>query len=172
MGRRKNLIALSAELKAYASALCGGVAEADDLVQEAYARALSAPSAPVRLADLRPWMFRVMRNLHIDAVRRSKVRMEYVADQKRFLSEAGDGAPDVVRDLMVRQAFAALKPASREILFLVDIMGMRYGEAAAVLDVPEGTVMSRVSRARRALALEMEQGTVRPLPVRNNKTRA
>jgi acetyl esterase/lipase len=69
-----------------------------------------------------------------------------------------------LQDLLVRQAFEALSPPHREVIFLVDIMGMRYQEAAQVLDVAEGTIMSRLSRARKALIGKLEESNVSPLP--------
>lgn len=64
---------------------------------------------------------------------------------------------DHARDVLIRRAFEKLPPDTREVLFLVDIMGLKYAEAAKVMDVPNGTVMSRLSRARRAL-LELVEG--------------
>ena len=58
---------------------------------------------------------------------------------------------DPVEQLLVRQALESLSPSHREVLFLVDVMGLRYGEVSELLDVPEGTVMSRISRARRSM---------------------
>ena len=66
----------------------------------------------------------------------------------------------------MRQAFEALSPNHREVIFLVDIMGMRYAEAGEVLDVAEGTIMSRLSRARRAMIDRLEGSNVSPMPRR------
>ena len=94
-------------------------------------------------------MFRVIRNLHYDELRKRRVRREYSAEEKRLSDEAG--GPDTARDVLIRLAFEKLPPETREVLCLVDIMGLKYAEAAKVMDVPNGTVMSRISRARRAL---------------------
>uniref|UniRef100_UPI00259AE841 sigma factor-like helix-turn-helix DNA-binding protein n=1 Tax=uncultured Sulfitobacter sp. TaxID=191468 RepID=UPI00259AE841 len=67
------------------------------------------------------------------------------------------GGPDTARDVLIRLAFEKLPPETREVLCLVDIMGLKYAEAAKVMDVPNGTVMSRISRARKAL-LEIVDG--------------
>jgi len=64
---------------------------------------------------------------------------------------------------MVRQAYAKLAPRNREILCLVDILGLTYAQAASVIDIPLGTVMSRVSRARRAMIERMGETNVRPM---------
>lgn len=137
------------ELRAYAIAICASRDDAEDLVQDAVERSLRATDRPDRLEALRPWMFRVIRNLHYDELRKRRVRREYSASEKR-LSFMGDGS-DVARDVLIRLAFEKLPPETREILCLIDVMGLKYEEAATVIDVPTGTVMSRISRARKAL---------------------
>jgi len=146
------------EFRAYALSLCGNPDEAEDLLQDAVERALRADSCPGRPEELRPWMFRVIRNLHYDELRKRRVRREYLAAEKRLLSEGG-WSTDHARDVLFRQAFGKLRPEIREILFLVDVMGLKYAEVATVLDVPQGTVMSRISRARRALLALVDGGS-------------
>jgi RNA polymerase sigma-70 factor (ECF subfamily) len=70
---------------------------------------------------------------------------------------------DAVETLMVRQAFASLSRRDREVLCLVDVLGLRYAEAAWVIGAPAGTVMSRLSRARRAMMERMGESNVRPM---------
>jgi RNA polymerase sigma-70 factor (ECF subfamily) len=101
-------------------------------------------------------MFRVIRNLHYDELRKRRVRREYLAAEKRLSDEAGTS--DAARDVLIRMAFEKLSPDMREVLCLVDIMGLKYAEAAIVMNVANGTVMSRISRARKAL-LELVEGT-------------
>lgn len=145
------------ELRAYARSICDGNDDAEDLVQDAVERACRSNDRPARLEQLRPWMFKVIRNLKIDELRKRRVRLEYSEREKR---QSGEGlTSDPSRDVLIRLAFEKLPPATREILFLVDVMGMTYVEAAGVLDVPAGTVMSRVSRARRALHALVEGRT-------------
>jgi len=162
MAFRTLIESLYPEFRAYALSLCGDPHEAEDLLQDAAERALRADSCPRRAEQLRPWMFRVIRNLHYDELRKRRVRREYMASEKRLLGEGG-WPVDHARDVLFRQAFAKLRPETREILFLVDIMGLKYVEAAVVLDIPRGTVMSRISRARRRL-LELVDGGSRPGP--------
>jgi len=160
------LIALQPELLAYARSLTLDISEAEDLVHDAVVRALQSGSAPKKIADLRPWMFRIIKNLFIDRKRKERVRWEYSIAQNR-LSDIGPAQTgDPVEALMVRQAYAKLAPREREILCLVDILGLTYAEAAAVIDVPVGTVMSRVSRARRAMIERMGETNVRPMKKR------
>ncbi len=138
------------ELRAYARSVSQNRDDAEDLVQDAIERALRSASRPSPLKELRPWMFRVIRNLHLDEMRKRRVRREYSATQSRLsidLSQSQDHADGVA----VRMTFETLPAQMREVLFLVDIMGMKYAEAAEIMGVPNGTVMSRVSRARKAL---------------------
>lgn len=143
------------ELRAYAIAICQSRDQAEDLVQDTVERGLRSDRRPTLLNELRPWMFRVIRNLHYDELRKRRVRREYSAVEKRLSDEAGGS--DIARDVLIRLAFEKLAPDTREVLCLVDIMGLKYAEAAEVMDVPIGTVMSRISRARKAL-LEIVDG--------------
>jgi RNA polymerase sigma-70 factor (ECF subfamily) len=115
-------------------------------------------------SDLLPWIFRIIRNLHVDDIRKTRIRAEYAAHHGRLSEGKHEWERDPLQDLLVRQAFEALSPPHREVIFLVDIMGMRYQEAAQVLDVAEGTIMSRLSRARKALIGKLEESNVSPLP--------
>ena len=154
------------EFRAYATAICASSNDAEDLVQDAIERALRSNSRPTVLGELRPWMFRVIRNLHYDELRKRRVRREYLAAEKRLSHEAGTS--DVARDVLIRMAFEKLSPDMREVLCLVDIMGLKYAEAANVMNVANGTVMSRISRARKAL-LALVEGTGTPAEIENSK---
>lgn len=138
------------ELRAYARSICGRAENWEDLVQDAIERTLRHKTLPERLEELRPWMFRVIRNLYYDEFRKRRVRREYIAVQKRLMDES-DGTDNEGRDVLIRIAFDKLLPETREVLFLIDIMGFRYAEAAEIMNVPIGTVMSRISRARKEL---------------------
>ncbi|CUH58844.1 RNA polymerase sigma factor CnrH [Thalassobacter stenotrophicus] len=144
------------EFRAYAIAICAYSDDAEELVQDAIERALRTENRPTVLDELRPWMFRVIRNLHYDDLRKRRVRREYLAAEKRLFNEAGPS--DVARDILIRMAFEKLPPDMREVLCLVDIMGLKYAEAANVMSVANGTIMSRISRARKAL-LALVEGT-------------
>lgn len=163
MPLRENLELMRPQLVAYARAICRRSEGVDDLVQDAIVRALTAANVPEQKSDLLPWMFRVIRNLHLDNVRKERVRTEYFAEHKRLLQDATATRTDPLSALLVRQVFETLTPDHREILFLVDVMGMRYAEAARVLDVAEGTVMSRLSRARKVMVERIEGTNVAPM---------
>lgn len=138
------------ELRAYARSICDPHHSAEDLVQDAIERALKSPNTPDRLAELRPWMFRIIRNLQYDELRKLRIRREYLASEKRQSAEQRN-VPDHARHVMIRLGFERLPAEKREVLFLVDIMGLSYSEAAEIMDVKKGTVMSRLSRARQTL---------------------
>ncbi len=139
------------EMRAYALSISQDREAADDLVQDAFERVLRSDTRPVILTELRPWLFRVIRNLHYDDLRKKRVRREYFARETRHSDETD--RRDTARDVLIRAAFDKLPPETREVLCLVDVMGLKYAEAADVLAVPVGTVMSRVSRARKALLI-------------------
>ncbi len=160
---RRKLILLQPELLAYARSLMLELSGAEDLVHDAVVRALHSGSAPKQIADLRPWMFRVIKNLFIDQKRKERVQREYSVTQSRLSDIELPRTGDPVETLMVRQAYAKLSTRDREILCLVDILGMTYAQAASAIDVPLGTVMSRVSRARRAMIDQMGETNIRPL---------
>ncbi len=150
-----------ARLFAYAVALERDRDRAQDLFQECIARALGANRVPDGEPAFRAWLFVILRNIWIDQSRSSGRTAEleeiYAAD---LVSEPVSLETVLVEALAVRQAYARLSVEHREILSLVDVSGFTYEEAAALISVPRGTVMSRVSRARRALAALLEQGNV------------
>ncbi len=139
------------DLRAYARTLADSDQDAEDLVGDAIERAIRSGTAPEELTSLKPWMFRIIRNLSFDELRKRRVRREYAQALTRLEGTGRASGLTVEDSALLRRAFEALNPREREILFLVDIMGLSYAEAAAVLEVPKGTIMSRVSRARQAL---------------------
>ncbi len=147
----EQIATLFPELRAYARSIADSVEEAEDLVNDAVERAAKTAGRPDDLAGLRHWLFRVIRNLSIDELRKRRVRREYALAVSRLSHEASQRRLGIDDAVLVRRAYEKLKASEREVLFLVDIMGMTYAEAAAVMEVPNGTVMSRLSRARRAL---------------------
>lgn len=159
MGSLTQLELLLPELRAYARSLGEQADAAEDLVQDAIERSLRSQNTPNALSVLRPWMFRVIRNLHHDELRKHRVRREYAATEKRLYADGG-AAPDHARDVLIRLGYERLPPEKREVLFLVDIMGLKYSEAAEVMGVATGTIMSRLSRARQSLRIIVDGGFV------------
>lgn len=156
---RRAVTALHSELLAYAQSLTLDTATAEDLVHETLLRVLQTrlPPEPKRL---RPWAFRILKNLFLDLQRRQRVRASYLQSEAQLADERDDGDP--VEMLLVRQAYERLAPRDREIICLIDILGFTYSEASEIIGVPVGTVMSRISRARRSMLELIEDSNVRP----------
>jgi RNA polymerase sigma-70 factor, ECF subfamily len=140
--------------------MMGNADDARDLVQEAAARALAARNVPTDAPAYRAWVFRIVRNAALDELRaRSPRKCELPSapvDVWRF-----DDA--CIAKITVEQGLAAIGPAHREIIGLIDIAGFSYSEAASMLGIPVGTVMSRIARARSALLRIIESSSLRPL---------
>lgn len=163
VSRQRNLTELHPELLAYAQSLTLDKSAAEDLVHDALVRALQSKAVPSGADEVRPWAFRVVKNLFLDVQRRQKVRVGY-ARSEAFLNDGPrQRNPDPVETLIVRQAYDSLSARDREVICLIDILGLTYAEASAVMEVPLGTVMSRISRARRAMLDIMEGSNVRSL---------
>jgi RNA polymerase sigma-70 factor (ECF subfamily) len=144
----------------YAFSLARDEDTARDLVQQCALKVLSARAAPVDEAAYRAWLFVILRNAFLDHLRRNRVAEGYLearANDSQEMEYWG-GEERFINALNVKQAMERLRPADREIIGLVDIAGLSYAEAAGVLNVPKGTVMSRISRARARL-LELIGGT-------------
>ena len=150
MGSLTQFELLLPELRAYARSLGEEVEAAEDIVHDAIERSLKSANTPNALSELRPWMFRIIRNLHHDELRKRRVRREYLAVEQRLYDD-GMKFNDHARDVLIRLCYERLPPDKREVLFLVDIMGLKYSEAGEVIGVATGTIMSRLSRARQAL---------------------
>lgn len=138
-------------LRRYARALRGGAAEADDLVQDTLERAYAKWHLWRRGSGVRPWLFTIMHGVFENQRRLSRNRLEAVAPE---------GLPELAVAARQEQAAAAsdvalalqrLPDAQREALLLVTLEDMSYAEAAGVLGVPVGTIMSRVAAARARL---------------------
>ena len=134
---RNALAALLPELRAFARYLAGSRAEADDLVQEAVLRTLRSLDGRSDGVNLRAWCLAVIRNTFHEHLR---LRRREAPQQE---------APAAMRDL--QRQLATLPPLLREALLLVGAQGLSHEEAAAVCNVPVGTMKARVSRARRQL---------------------
>lgn len=151
-----------ARLYGYAVSLTRDRESAQDLLQDCAVKALSAPSVPSDDAALRAWLFRILRNAWIDRLRRSRPEVAEVPESAAPSEYWSDDAR-LISTIAVRQAMERMPAAYRDIIALVDLCGFAYAEAAAILDVPVGTVMSRLSRARQDLLERLADNNVRPL---------
>jgi RNA polymerase sigma-70 factor (ECF subfamily) len=156
-----DLPGLLPRLVAFARTIVGDPDTAHDLVQEAAARALAAPRIPADAPAYRAWMFRIVRNAAIDELRRTRRKPAAEEDAVPVDLWRFDAAQ--IAKLTVERGLAVIAPAHREIIALIDIAGFSYAEAADLLGVPDGTIMSRIARAREALLAAIDAGTLRVL---------
>jgi RNA polymerase sigma-70 factor (ECF subfamily) len=149
--RSEALVELLPRLRRFARALTRHPADADDLVQTALERALKTMHDLQPDARLDSWMFRVIRNAWIDEIR-SRGRWQKVLAPEEAGENVGEDAIGAQADLLsVQRAMAALPDDQRMAVALVLVEGLSYKEAAGVLDVPVGTLTSRLARGREAL---------------------
>jgi RNA polymerase sigma-70 factor (ECF subfamily) len=144
-------------LRRYARALSRDAARADDLVQSCLVRAIAKEHLWEPGTDLRAWLFTILHNQNVNEIRRSVregvvVAVEDVAPALTVAPRAG--ASLQLRDL--ERAIRLLPEEQRQVILLVGLEGMRYEEVAAVLDIPIGTVRSRLSRGREMLRRLMD----------------
>lgn len=158
MTARDAIVAEIPRLRRYARALTGRADRADDLVQDTLERALDKWRFWQRERELRPWLFSIMHNLHVDALRREGV-VEYRDDESmpEPALPGGQEAALAMRDL--DRALAALPLDQRQVLLLVALEELSYADVSRVLGIPPGTVMSRLSRARTRLKILLEEPT-------------
>jgi len=145
-------------LRRYARALARDPVRADDLVQDCLERAVSRQSMWRQEGSLRAWLFSILHNQFANQVRRDSRRPD--AAPLEAVAEIGRPAPQAVQTEMaqVARAMDALTEQHHDVLFLVAVEGLTYMEAADVLDVPIGTVMSRLARARERLRALSQEG--------------
>ncbi|MEI8393644.1 MAG: sigma-70 family RNA polymerase sigma factor [Rhodospirillaceae bacterium] len=148
-------------LRRYARALVRDRSEADDLVQEALARALSRADKFLAGTNLRAWLFTIMHNVHVNQVRSragrpAEVTVEDAVLEPSLSRPANQEARVELGEMM--RVLETLPAEQRQVLLLVALEGMKYDEVAKVLDVPIGTVMSRLSRAREAMRVRLAGG--------------
>ena len=147
-------------LRRYAYALRRDHAAADDLVQDTLERALSRWSTRREDGDLRAWLFTILRNLHVGGHRRDARRGTSVALDEETLPGTAAAQETAVEATDVLSAVGQLPDDQKSLLLLVGVEDFSYDEAARILDLPLGTVMSRLSRARRALRAILDGGRV------------
>jgi RNA polymerase sigma-70 factor, ECF subfamily len=164
---------LSDQVYQVARRLAGSREEAEDLVQETYARAFRAWRSFEPGTNLRAWLFRILTNLNIDRGRRIQRSpdMQPLEENDYFLynrleESAGDANVDerrVVDRLSQNDAVSALAELPhdfRDVVLLVDLADFTYSDAAQILDIPIGTVMSRLHRGRRILKRALAESAV------------
>jgi len=169
----EDALALSDQVYRVARHLVGSREEAEDLMQETYARAFRAWRSFQPGTNLRAWLLRILTNLNIDRGRKRQRTPETqpLEEGDYFLynkleAAVGDGDADeerVVERLSqdsIVSALSAVPHDFRDVVVLVDIGDFSYADAAQILDIPIGTVMSRLHRGRRVLKRELAEEAV------------
>jgi RNA polymerase sigma-70 factor (ECF subfamily) len=148
-----------------ARVLTGREQDAEDLVQETYLRAFAAFRSYRRGTNARAWLLTIVRHTYLNDLRRARARPQLVAlNREEDSAEPADTQTPSPEEQMLRRldsklildALSKLPERSRSVLALVDLEGMRYAEAAAILGCPIGTVMSRLHRGRLELARRLQ----------------
>jgi RNA polymerase sigma-70 factor (ECF subfamily) len=164
------LVAQLPALRRYAMALAGNAALADDLVQDCIERALGQEAQLREQQRLAGWLRRILYHLYIDEIRRNRRRgREQDIDEMADHLELSAPAPDNSAMREFTQAVNRLSAEHRQILLLVSVEELSYREIADELDVPLGTVMSRLARARERLRELMQARTAEIIPLAERK---
>jgi RNA polymerase sigma-70 factor (ECF subfamily) len=150
-------------LRRYARALTRDVTRADDLVQSCLERALARQDLWQPGTDLRAWLFTILHNQHVNEVR-SSLREDggIAAEASRAIPSVGPNALASLQLQELDRAVGSLPSGQRQVILLVGLEGMRYEEVAKILDIPVGTVRSRLSRGRHELRKMLEEGLPQP----------
>lgn len=148
---REALLTHLPALRRYAHGLTGNREEAEDLFQATVLRAIENEKQ-WRGENGRAWLYTIMTNLNRNRLRgrARQPTLHAIADESEPADETS--APDPLLQNTLMRALDTLQPEARAVLLLVAIEGRAYAEVAAILDIPIGTVMSRLSRARRQLS--------------------
>ncbi len=158
---RHEIVALIPRLRRFGLTLTGNSHDSDDLVQSAIERALKSLKSWERGTRLDSWMFRITQNLWIDQCRANQRRDTSASVDELHDLSSEDGRKVTEDQLMVRKAEIAiskLPEEQRNIVALVLVDGLSYREASHILEIPMGTVMSRLARARKTLADQLLPG--------------
>lgn len=155
---RRELVALLPRLRRFGRSLSRNAVEADDLVQTALERALRNLDGWTPGTRLDAWMFRIMKNAWIDEIRAKAVRTRVLAPEEAGFGVGVDGAAQMDAYLeaqAARAAMDALPEEQRLAVSLVLVEGFSYREAAELLEVPIGTLTSRLARGRMAIEAKL-----------------
>jgi RNA polymerase sigma-70 factor (ECF subfamily) len=167
----EEVLGLADQVYRVARRLVSSREEADDLVQDTYARAFRAWRSYTPGTNLRAWLMRILTNLNIDRGRREQrapattplEEGDYFLYNRLEADVGDDGEERVVERLSqdgIVHALSAVPHDFRDVIVLVDIGDFSYQDAAQILDIPIGTVMSRLHRGRRILKRELAEATV------------
>jgi RNA polymerase sigma-70 factor, ECF subfamily len=166
-------LGLADQVYRVARRLVGSREEAEDLVQETYARAFRSWRSYTPGTNMRAWLLRILTNLNVDRGRRIQrtPQQQPLEESDYYLANklASAGGEEVLEQEQVVErmsqnsvvnALAGINPQFRDVVVLVDIGDFTYADAAQILDIPIGTVMSRLHRGRRALKQQLAEDTL------------
>jgi RNA polymerase sigma-70 factor (ECF subfamily) len=160
---QQQLVELLPRLRRFAYGLAGSADKGDELLQAACERALAKSAQWRPDSRLDHWMFRIIRNIRIDDLRSHSIQKRGMEKITPIYEETYDGRYVLDSHIAaeeVRQAMQRLTEDHRMVLLMVGVEGYAYKEVAEILEIPMGTVTSRLIRARRALLKELsEQGS-------------
>ena len=162
----EELVSHVTSLRRYALLLVGNSSDADDAVQEALTRVLARTRGLAPIEDLRSYLFSTLHNVFIDTTRREKrMPSDFLSEDvlASLISPANQQKRLELRDTVL--ALAKLPIEQREVVLLVGLEGLSYQDTARALDIPIGTVMSRLSRGREALRAMTHRDISRKLRV-------
>jgi RNA polymerase sigma factor (sigma-70 family) len=160
----QHALPLLPSLYSHAFWLCRNHAEAEDIVQETISKALRAFDSFQTGTNFKAWIFRILRNTFLTSRTAIAASRTVFLEDHLDMIEVSDAAPNP-EDLLLRldnqaalsEALERLHPQLREVLLLCEVEELKYKEIAMVLDLPIGTVMSRISRARRILQEQLRE---------------
>ncbi|HWH17389.1 MAG TPA: sigma-70 family RNA polymerase sigma factor [Allosphingosinicella sp.] len=153
----RELLTLLPRLRRFARSLARDAADADDLCQAALERALKAREQWQPGTRLDAWMYRIIRNSWIDEIRaRTRRGQTFLAEEAGSCVGAESDADTWMELHDVDRAMAEIPAEQREVIALVLVEGLAYREAAEILEIPIGTLTSRLTRGRQALARRLE----------------
>jgi RNA polymerase sigma-70 factor, ECF subfamily len=159
---RRELVELLPRLRRFASVLTRSHDDAEDVMQAAVERALRHADSWQQGSRLDSWLYRIMQNLWRDELRAHRRRAEPLESHANLAG--ADGRDVTIRHIQsneARQALDELPEDQRVVIALVVLEGMSYQQTADILEVPVGTVMSRLARARARLAASLGEGPQR-----------
>ena len=152
---REQMIGYIPRLRRFALTLTGHDADADDLVQSTYLKAIENLDKWQVGSRLDSWLYRIAQNTWLNTIRHQKVKSAY-AEEREFLQDSSvDGEDAVIQKSELKQVekgVQSLPSDQRMVLLLVAVEGYGYQEAAEILEVPIGTLTSRLARARQNLS--------------------
>jgi len=155
-GFQRDLVALLPRLRRFARSLTGDATLADDLVQTAVERALVRRDQWRPDSALHSWMFTLMKNAWIDDRRAHNRRTAWARPAEEAEAVADSGAADLPTRTVIERAMEALPSDQRLAVALVLVEGLSYAEASKVLNIPEGTLTSRLVRGRTTLMASLQ----------------